>query len=132
MTSRGTPTIIGSSLAGRSWQPCRSVSVGRASLGRLRDGKPLRFGALEGCSNEVAEQRMRTGRAALELRVELRGDEERMIRQLDHFTELVVDRRSTDAETCCFELLAVPVVHFEAVAVALEDDLVAVGRARLC
>ena len=61
----------------------------------------------------------------LELGVELRGDEPRMIGQLDHLDEAALLEGAADREARVDELLAVGVVHLVAVAVALGDDRLA-------
>src|SRR4051794_6198410 len=47
-------------------------------------------------ADEVAEQRRGALGARLELRVELRGDEERVVVELDHLDESLVGRRAAD------------------------------------
>src|SRR4051794_2558407 len=78
--------------------------------------------------DESREQRMRAVRPALELRVRLGRDEERMIvvAQLDEFDEALVGRSARHHHAGLLERSAVPVVHLVAVTVALVDDLLVV------
>ena len=81
--------------------------------------------------DELAEERVRVRRAALELGVELHADEPRVVAELDDLDEValgVASRRSR--RPAASSALAVVVVELVAVAVALVDRLVAVGRAR--
>src|SRR5260221_13509025 len=51
------------------------------------DGRAALEGARAGGADELTEERRRPGRARLELGMELRGDEPRMVRELDHLDE---------------------------------------------
>src|SRR4051794_4244270 len=86
--------------------------------------------ALERRAHELAEQRLRTLRARLELRVVLRGDEERVVGMLDHLDEAVVRRGAAAHEAGVLEPAAQVVVHLVAVTVALVDHLLAVDLLR--
>ena len=78
--------------------------------------------------DEAIEQRMPVARRRRELRVELAGEEPRMLlrRQLDHFDQQIVHRLAGDDEAQVLELLAIAVVEFVAVAMALADHVLAV------
>src|SRR3954447_23489427 len=80
--------------------------------------------------DESLEERRRPCRARLELGMELARHEPRMVGQLDDLDEAPLLERAGDDEPGRKELLAVEVVHLVAVAVALEDDRVAVQLAR--
>ena len=98
-------------------------SAFRRSLGRLRAP-----GASARCrADELAEERRRPRRPRLELRVELAGDEPRVIGQLDDLDEPALLERARDDEAGVDELLAVVVVDLVAVPVALVDDRLAVA-----
>ena len=89
-----------------------------------------RRAALERGGDELAEERRRPGRARLELRVELRRDEPRVIGQLDDLDEAALLERAADDEARVDQLLAVGVVHLVAVAVPLGDHGLAAVRPR--
>ena len=74
---------------------------------------------------------MRPLRPALELGMELAGDEPRVVGQLDDLDEAAVRRLAGQHHARGLERLAVAVVHLEAVAMALVDDLLAVDRGGL-
>ena len=87
--------------------------------------------ALERRPDELAEERRRPRRPRLELRMELRRDEPRMLRQLDDLDEPALLEGAADHEPGLDERLAVGVVDLVAVAVALRDHrLAAVHLAR--
>ena len=69
-------------------------------------------------------------RAGLELRVRLGRDEPRVVGQLDELHQPTVGREPGEGHAGVAEDLAVGVGELEAVAVALVDDLAAVGLAR--
>src|SRR5712691_10433412 len=73
-------------------------------------------------SDEAFEQRVRLVRLALEFRVELAGDKERMIFQLDYFDQLSIRGKPAEDEPGLFKALAVGVVELVAMAVALVDE----------
>ena len=81
--------------------------------------------------DETLEQRMRLVRLAQEFRMELAGDEKRMVLQLDDFHQLAVRRQAAEHETGLLEFVAVGVVEFVAVTVAFVDDERAVKLRRL-
>ena len=80
-----------------------------------------------GGADELAEERRGPGRPRLELRVELAGDEPRVVGELDDLDEPALLERPRDDEPRVDDLLAVVVVHLVAVAVPLVDDRLAVG-----
>src|SRR6476660_4542326 len=90
---------------------CRGGGTARALLATLDRGP-----------NEAHEQRMAAARIRRELGVELTPEEPRMLRQLDHFTE-IAGRLAlcprTDDKARGFDARQVMVVHFVAMAVAL-------------
>src|SRR6185312_8722985 len=73
------------------------------------------------------EQRVRAGRTALELWMELRRQEPRMIFQLDDLHQLVIGGAPTHQHALRLDTAAIGVIELIAVAVALEDDRLAVG-----
>src|SRR5687768_8600595 len=72
--------------------------------------------------HEPGEERVRLPRARAELRMELAGHEERMLRNLDELDELLLRPHARYPEAALLELAQVVVVHLVAVAVALLDD----------
>ena len=78
--------------------------------------------AVERGRDELAEERRRARRARLELGMELRRDEPRMVGQLDDLDQPALLERPADHEAGVDELLPVRVVHLVAVAVTLGDD----------
>src|SRR3954453_3728651 len=94
--------------------------LGRLDHRGLALGRAL-AGALERGGHEIAEERLRAKRPRLELRVELRGDEERVVRQLDDLHEPLVRRGARAHEAGLLEPLAQVVVHLVAVSMALVD-----------
>src|SRR5262249_34673558 len=87
-------------------------------------------GAVASRGDERREQRVGTVGTALELRMRLRGDEERVQGrlQLHELDETVVGGRSRADHAGILERAAVPVVELVAVPVTLVDDLLAVRR----
>src|ERR1041385_1643657 len=71
--------------------------------------------------DELAEQRRRLLRARLELGVELRGDEERVVVELDDLDQALVRRGAGDDEARGLQALAQGDRNLIAVAVALVD-----------
>ena len=69
---------------------------------------------------------MRVVRAGVELRMGLRGEEVRMIRQLEHLDDAAVRRHAAQAHTGVCQRGAVVVVDLVAVAVALVDERLAI------
>ena len=84
------------------------------------------FLLLQRCLHEAAEQRMRAVRAGLQLRVRLRADEPGMLRQLDHLYDAAVRGLTGQKHAVLLKNLAVIVVDFIAVTMALVDDFLAV------
>src|SRR4051794_1733793 len=73
------------------------LDVGLRVLVRiLGDLHPTRAGALDGGADELPEQGLGVGRPRVELRVELRGDEEGVLWQLDDLDEALVRRGAAD------------------------------------
>ena len=104
----------------------RAPYVGRALPGRRRRSRARSSAACD----ELAEERRGPRRPRLELRVELRRDEPRVVGQLDDLDEAALLERAADDEAGVDQRLPVGVVHLVAVAVALGDDrLVAVHLA---
>lgn len=69
---------------------------------------------------------MRAVRAGLQLRVRLRADEPGMLRQLDHLYDAAVRGLTGQKHAVLLKNLAVIVVDFIAVTMALVDDFLAV------
>src|SRR3954449_10881635 len=84
----------------------------------------------QGGADELTEQWRRPRRARLELRMELAGNEPRMVRQLDDLDEAAALKRARDHEPCIDELRAVVVVDLVPVPVPLVDDRLAVRLLR--
>src|SRR5712691_8951993 len=80
----------------------------------------------DGGGHEVPEQRVRPLRPAAELRVELAGDEPRVVGELDDLDEPAVGREAAEEHPGLMQHLAVLVVELEPVAVPLVHDLLAV------
>src|SRR3954465_9314080 len=81
-------------------------------------------------ADERAEQRMRARRPRPQLRVELPGDEERVVGQLDDLGQPTLLRRAADHHPAGLQGLVVARIDLPAVAVALLDHVGAVGRGR--
>src|SRR5437764_462502 len=96
---------------------------GTRSLRQL--GRPLHARR----ADEPGEQRMPVARRRGELRVELRGDEPRVIGQLDQFDEPIA-REAAEAQARLPVALKVGVVELVAVAMPLHDELLAEDLAR--
>src|SRR5262245_32377460 len=103
----------------------------RALLGQRLRWSLAHSRALLRRDDEAVEERMRARGPALELRVELRADEPWMGLQLDDLDEVVVRRAPADDHARRLSALAIGVVELVAVAVALEDDWLAVRLRRL-
>src|SRR5487761_2300112 len=82
--------------------------------------------SIERSSHQPSEQRVRAIWAALELRMALRPEPERIGGQLDELDESIVRRSSAQNESTIFEALAEAVVHFVAMAMSLRDRRLAV------
>ena len=79
--------------------------------------------------DEPGEQRMRTQRLRLELRVELHGHVPRMGRQLDDLDELAVERSADDLQPLVGERLFEQAVELVPMAMPFADDVGAVELA---
>src|SRR5215218_5722516 len=90
-------------------------------LGNVHPGKSLLRLVAQGRADERDEQRMRPRGPALQLRVRLRADDERMNvgGVLDELDEVAVRRRSTEPQPALGDPVAVGIVHLVAVAVTL-------------
>ena len=110
-------------------------SAGSASTSAEREARTSPSGccvlrAVQRGADEVAEQRRGPLGARLELRVELRGHEERVVGQLDHLDEPLVGRRARDRQAGGLQAPAQADRHLVAVAVALVDHGLAVDLVR--
>ena len=111
-----------------------SVDGRDGTVRRPRTGDEDRLAAVadgEGRRHEPVEQRVRPLGPRLELRVELAGHEPRVVLELDDLDEPAVGRLAGQHHAGRLERLAVAVVHLEAVAMPLVDDLLAVDRGGL-
>src|SRR5262249_52706053 len=79
-------------------------------------------------ADEAGEQRVAVARRRGKLRMELRGDEPRVLRQLDHLDQ-VVAREAGETHARLAVAVQVVVVELIAVAVALHDGIAAVELA---
>ena len=79
--------------------------------------------------DEGGEERMRLKRAGGELGVELDAHEPGMIGALHDFRQLTIGRKARDPHASVVEPPAVADVHLVAMAVALENPLLAIDRA---
>src|SRR5439155_15988703 len=103
----------------------RTSGIGRTRLGhRMASPRTATRTAcvLQGGAHEPREERVRLPRSRAELRVELTGDEVRVLGDLDDLDELLLRPDAGDAEAGLLEPWEVVVVHLVAVAVALLDD----------
>src|SRR3954452_8023998 len=116
-TARSSPGGLG--VAASSQNSSRTSAGTRRRLGDFDAAAGAR--ALERGGDELPEERRRPGRPRLELRVELRRDEPRVVGQLDDLDEAPFLERAADDEAAVQQLLAKGVVHLVAVAVALGD-----------
>jgi len=73
-------------------------------------------------SDEALEQRMGLVRFAQELRMKLRGDVERMRRQLDNFHEGIVRSRAAENKAGGLVSCTIGVVEFVAVPMPFADE----------
>src|SRR6476659_636360 len=76
--------------------------------------------------DEPPEQRMRLVRFAVEFRMELAGNEKRMFCQLYNLHQLPIRRKSTEDQARFLEFLAICVVKFVTMSMALVDNKCAV------
>src|SRR6476619_7029887 len=102
----------------------RLASSRRDDEPRCRGGGTARalLATLDRRANEADEQRMAAARIRRELGVELTAEEPRMLRQLDHFTEIAGGLAlcpRTDDKARGLDARQVMVVHFVAMPVAL-------------
>src|SRR5215468_5886872 len=104
--------------------------AGAAPRGTAPDSSRSPALAVQRGLDEGAEERMRVPRAGAELRVELAGDEPRVVRQLDDLDELLLRPDPRDPQPGLLEVGQVVVVHLVTVAVALADDALPVGPRR--
>src|SRR3954452_544455 len=116
------------SLAGEAAGRLPRGRAGLDELAFLPRGVPLAL-VLERRADEVPEQRRRPLGTGLELRMELRRHEIRVIAELDDLHQALVGRRAGDDQPGVLEPLAQEVVHLVAVAVALVDHGLAVDLA---
>ena len=72
-------------------------------------------------TDEPGEQRVSVARRRGELRMELTTQEPRMVRDLDHLDQLILDRLAGNDQACCFQGLAIQIVELVAMAMALAD-----------
>src|SRR3954465_13487126 len=120
-TARSSPGGLG---VAASSQNSSITSAGtRRRLGEFDPAARAR--APERGGGELPEQRRRPGRPRLELRVELRRDEPRMVGQLDHLDQAPLLKGAADEKSGVDERLTVGVVHLVAVAVPLRDHRLA-------
>src|SRR5215471_16518275 len=75
---------------------------------------------------------MRLVRLAMELRVELAGDEKRMLRQFDDLHELAIGRMSAEPKPSFLKTFAVGVVEFVPVTMPFVYNECAIKPRRLC
>ena len=73
----------------------------------------------EGGRDKTDEERMRSGRATLELRMELAGDEVRVLRQLHDLHQLAVGRRASHLQASRLDRLLLLRAVRKLVAVAM-------------
>ncbi len=96
----------------------------------------LRFGWRQPCAlyrrrDELAEERMRACGPTLELWVELRADEPGMIFQFNDLDQAAICGLPAERHASSLHWLAIAVVELIAVAMALEDDRLAIRRLHL-
>ena len=131
--ARGAPSEVRRSGRTRRRRPDRrepSASRRRRIDARGEDRlAPVAHG--ERCGHEAIEQRVRPLGPRLELGMELAGHEPRMVPELDDLDQPAVGRLPGQDHAGRLERLAIAVVHLEAVAMALVDDLLAVDRGGL-
>src|SRR5919106_1489848 len=121
-SSRGTPIFMNQTPLGLLVQRLNVAGVADG----LRNGD-LAVPASDGRADEVPEQRLRAVRPAFELGVELARDEPRMVGQFDDLDQGSIGRLPGAYEPRVLELAAEAGVDLVAMAVPLEDELVAVG-----
>src|SRR4051794_41006132 len=116
------------SLAGEAAGLLPPGRAGLDELGVLPPGRPLPL-VLQRRADEVPEQRRRPLWTGLELRMELRRHEIRVVAQLDDLYQALVRRATGDDQPGVLEPLAQEVVDLVPVAVALVDHGLAVDLA---
>src|SRR5581483_560795 len=122
-TARSSPEGLGTAASSRK----RSRTSDTELPGDLDAVAPALTCALERSLHELAEERRRPRRPRLELRMELRRDEPRMVGELDDLHEPAVEVGAADEETGVDEPLAVGVVHLVPVTMPPRDDRPAAG-----
>src|SRR3954466_14040658 len=90
----------------------------------------LRTGAGDDRSQKITEQRMRAVGPRLELGMELGADHPGVIRHLGDLHQPPVGRKAAENQPLRRQPLPIVIVELEAMAVALENDRLAVGRVR--
>src|SRR5579872_35612 len=80
--------------------------------------------------DESPEQRMRIERPRFQLRVELASEEPWMSLQFHDLDQVLIGRKAGREETDAFEALAIVIVHFVAMAMALGNVALAIKRER--
>src|ERR1044071_1448373 len=85
-----------------------------------------------GGGNETAEERVGLVWFAVEFGVELAGDEERMLGQFNDLDQLAVGGKSAKDKVRLFEPLAIGIVEFVTMPVALVDDKGAIKPGGFC
>jgi len=76
--------------------------------------------------DEAFEERVWLVRLAVEFRMELAGDEERMLWQFDDLDEFTIGRVAAESEVSLFKFFAISIIEFVAMAMALVYDKCAV------
>src|SRR5712691_92906 len=117
-------TTQGPAIRNGVFSKCCAISIAEARefrrrLRRLGLGLRPRAAPREGGAHEPGEQRMRTHRPGLELRMELAADEPGMIGQLDHLDQRAVRREPRAPHAELGEHVAIGVRDLVAVAVPL-------------
>src|SRR5205823_2692113 len=111
--------------AARAAKCCATSVASAGELGRplgLGEGRPTPGAMLLARrAHEPGEQRVRPGRARLELGVELAADEPRVIGQLDHLDERAVGGEAGAAHAVFGQHVAIRVRHLVAMTVPLAD-----------
>src|ERR1700682_163251 len=107
----------------------RPAERAAASVGRTSSSP--RFGCTaRGGRDEVPKEWMWTVRSRAEFRVELRGNEPRVVTQLDDFHQTVVGRCAREDHARLPHRLTVGVVELEAMPVSFVHDRLAIGLRR--
>ena len=85
------------------------------------------FFPLQARAHKISEERVRTSRTALKLRMELRSDEPGMMRQFDDLYQAIISRATANLHTMRFHTFTIFVVEFITMTVALKHDGLTVG-----